>query len=139
MLTGTVAAAVAPVQSPHHRIPILIAGLTFQGLEFWVVMMVYASYLSRLMQWGLPEPNLRPGMFIAVGPSSFTALALIQLSEAVPLQHGSFTVSHGIVQILHIVAVAFSTFIWSLSLWFFITTQIDCLSVARELSFHLVW
>ena len=43
---------------------------------------MYANYIGRLMTNGLPSPDARPGMFIAVGPPSFTAIAFIGIANA---------------------------------------------------------
>lgn len=45
MLTGTVAEIISPSQPPYQRMPILVAGLIFQGLGFWVAILVYAIYM----------------------------------------------------------------------------------------------
>ena len=49
MLVGTLAAAVAPKQPPEYALPILVAGLTFQGLGMMVASMMYALYFGRLL------------------------------------------------------------------------------------------
>lgn len=67
MLCGTLAGALGSSQPAHHLLPILVAGLSFQGLGFLIAMFFYGIYLGRLMSQGLPSINTRPGMFIAVG------------------------------------------------------------------------
>lgn len=81
MLCGTLASVTAGTQPAHHGIPIIIPGVTFQGVGFIVEVFMYGNYVSRLMLYGLPSLNTRPGMFIAVGPPSFTALALIGMAN----------------------------------------------------------
>ena len=44
-----------------------IGGLTAQGLGMLVAFLMYAQYIRRLLEFGLPSPNMRPGMFISVG------------------------------------------------------------------------
>lgn len=61
MLSGTIAGAIIESQPQVHKLPILVAGLTFQGLGFWAAIPLYGTFISRLMQYGLPSPNLRPG------------------------------------------------------------------------------
>lgn len=51
----------------------IVAGLTAQGLGMLVSLLMYACYLRRMVQFGLPSPHSRPAMFIAVGPPGFTA------------------------------------------------------------------
>lgn len=77
MLTGTIAASSVSSQKPWAAIEIMVAGLTGQGLGMLVALLIYAQYIRRLMGYGLPSANVRPAMFIAVGPPSFTGLALI--------------------------------------------------------------
>lgn len=66
MLTGTLASTLGPSQPPEYGLPLLIAGITFQGLGLLIATFFYSIFLGRLMTEGLPEPNKRPGMFIAV-------------------------------------------------------------------------
>lgn len=61
MIAGTVAGAIAQDQPAERRLPILVAGLTFQGLGFWAAIPLYGTFISRLLQFGLPSANLRPG------------------------------------------------------------------------------
>ncbi|CAK3788106.1 malic acid transport [Lecanosticta acicola] len=139
MLAGTFATLIAPSQPIGHREPIIIAGLTFQGLGWMLSFMIYAIYLHRLIQFGLPAPDLRPGMFIAVGPPAFTGLALIGLSQALPPDGSYFRPRPGIIPILQTLADGLAIFLWSLSFWFFCVALLSVLRRARDMSFHLVW
>jgi C4-dicarboxylate transporter/malic acid transport protein len=82
MLTGTIASVLASHQPRHHALPILTGGTTFQGFGFIMSLFIYSEYFYRLNKDGLPNASDRPEMFIAVGPWSFTALALIGMAEA---------------------------------------------------------
>jgi C4-dicarboxylate transporter/malic acid transport protein len=82
MLAGTIASVLASHQPRHHALPILIGGTTFQGFGFIMSLFIYSEYFYRLNKDGLPKASDRPEMFIAVGPWSFTALALIGMAEA---------------------------------------------------------
>jgi tellurite resistance protein TehA-like permease len=57
----------------HHRplsaLSIIVGGFVFQGIGFLLSLMIYAAFIYRLMTEKLPEENLRPGMFVSVGPS----------------------------------------------------------------------
>ncbi|CAK1359030.1 Malic acid transport protein [Cercospora beticola] len=139
MLSGTLASAIASDQPVHHRLSIILAGLTMQGLGWMVSIMVYAIYIHRLMQFGLPAPNLRPGMFISVGPPSFTGLALLGMSQALPNQDAYFLERPGVVVVLQTMADFVAMFLWSLSFWFFCITLLSVLAGASRMSFHLVW
>ncbi|KAI0129002.1 voltage-dependent anion channel [Xylariales sp. AK1849] len=139
MLSGTIASAGASVQPPAQALPMIVAGLTAQGLGMLVSMCMYASYIRRMIQWGLPSPNSRAGMFIAVGPPSFTSLAIIGMASEFPTTYEFFGDGGLTVQILRVVATMTSVFIWSLSLWFFSIAVIACLAVWRQMSFRLNW
>ncbi|KAI5364605.1 Putative transporter protein SLAC1/Mae1/ Ssu1/TehA [Septoria linicola] len=139
MLSGTLASLIAPDQPVTYKLPIIVAGVTMQGLGWMVSFMVYAIYMHRLMQFGLPAPDLRPGMFIAVGPPSFTGLALIGMSQALPADSQYFMERPGMIMILQSVADFIAIFLWTLSFWFFSITVLSVLAGARRMSFHLVW
>ncbi|KAK4609908.1 Malic acid transport protein [Fulvia fulva] len=122
-----------------QREAIIVAGITFQGLGWMVAFMVYAIYMHRLMQFGLPAPNLRPGMFIAVGPPSFTGLALIGLSQALHEDMGDFQARPGIIIVLQTMADFIAIFLWCLSLWFFCIAMLSVLGGVKKMTFHLAW
>jgi len=139
MLSGTFASLIAPDQPPAQRMPIIAAGITFQGLGWMVSFLMYSAWIHRLMSYGLPAPNLRPGMFIAVGPPSFTGLALIGMSNALPRDYGYFAARPMAVDVLQIVADWTAVFLWTLSFWFFLISVISVLASVRNMTFHLVW
>ncbi len=143
MLSGTLAASIAGSQPPHHAIPIIIAGTTFQGLGILVAILFYSNYVGRLMMEGLPSPKTRPGMFISVGPPAFTGLAYIGMADAaIEVFPHTFVVGTEDVptaQVLKIVAVFLAICFWTLSLFFFC---ISFVAVSLELGhtkFHLTW
>ncbi|KAI9368964.1 voltage-dependent anion channel [Aspergillus egyptiacus] len=82
MLGGTVASVIASNESQDEALPILIGGITVQGFGFIMSLFVYAEYFHHLNTQGLPTGAERLEMFIAVGPWSFTALALIGMANA---------------------------------------------------------
>ncbi|KAI0179242.1 voltage-dependent anion channel [Hypoxylon sp. FL1284] len=139
MLSGTVAASGAAAQPPDQALPMIIGGLMAQGLGMLISILMYASYIRRMIQWGLPSPNSRPGMFIAVGPPSFTSLAIIGMANDFPQHYNYFGADTTTVQILRVLATSTSIFIWSLSLWFFCISVIANLAIRKQLSFHLNW
>ncbi|KAI1400062.1 voltage-dependent anion channel-domain-containing protein [Hypoxylon fuscum] len=146
MLSGTVAASGAASQPPNEAVPMIVAGLTAQGLGMCISIMMYdannseeTSYVRRMIQWGFPSPNSRPGMFIAVGPPSFTSLAIIGMANDFPQHYDYFGADATTVQILRVLATFTSIFIWSLSLWFFCISVVANIAVRKELTFHLNW
>jgi tellurite resistance protein TehA-like permease len=119
MLAGTIASTIAADQPIESRMPILVAGLGCQGLGFTVAILMYAHYIGRLMQVGLPNREHRPAMFIGVGPPSFTCLALIGMANALPkdfdLQGDGLLDGN----LLRTMALVVALFLWVLAMWFF--------------------
>ncbi|EME38619.1 hypothetical protein DOTSEDRAFT_75397 [Dothistroma septosporum NZE10] len=139
MLSGTLASIIAVDQPVVQREAIIFAGITFQGLGWMVASMVYAIYMHRLMQFGLPAPNLRPGMFIAVGPPAFTGLALIGLGSALQEDMAYFKARSGMIMVLQTMANFIAIFLWSLSFWFFCIATLSVLRGVKNMRFHLTW
>jgi len=146
MLACTLAGLLGPSQPPEQALPIFCAGVTSQGLGMLIATFMYASYLGRLMTSGLPSPNTRPGMFIAVGPPSFTGLALLSISRGLgPIYPNYNTVSsiahpEIIADIFRIVALSAAIFLWATAFWFFSISLVSVLYGWKDgMSFHLVW
>ncbi|KAK4495171.1 hypothetical protein PRZ48_013498 [Zasmidium cellare] len=140
MLCGTYAGAIAPYQTTEHAEAILVAGLTFQGLGWTVSFMMFALLLHRLMQYGLPAPNLRPGLFIAVGPPSFTSIALITITSSFPPESHYFSTRPAVLlQTIQSLAVLVAIFLWCLAFWFFSLALLSTLHGLRKMTFHLIW
>lgn len=137
MLSGTFASAIAANQPPSHRMNIIMAGVTFQGLGWMVAFLMFAVYLHRLIQYGLPAPNLRPGMFISAGPPSFTALALIGMAQSLPPEATFFQNHPTAIENLQILTAFLGVFLWTLAFWFFCISLLAVLNGAREMCFHL--
>ena len=142
MLAGPIASSVVALQDTEQGIPIIVAGVAAQGLGFTISILMYANYIGRLMSHGLPQKNARPGMFIAVGPPSFTALALIGLSnEALRLFPSDFISSSiNVPEVLCVMALFTGIFLWLVSFWFFaISFVATVLGIREGISFHLTW
>lgn len=154
MLCGTIAASGAQFQPPNQAVPMILGGLTAQGLGFIISILMYASYIRRMVQFGFPGPNLRPAMFIAVGPPSFTSLAILGMANAWPKDYHNFfganlAIDNAVldsyqqqliaIQIMRVLATMTAVFTWSLSFWFFCIAVLACLLGSREMTFHLNW
>lgn len=155
MLSGTLAASGAQHQPPDQAVPMIIAGITAQGLGFIMSILMYASYIRRMVQYGFPHATARPAMFIAVGPPAFTSLALLGMANAFPtgyinyfgegvyvsdpLALDSATQQRISIHILRVMATFSSIFVWSLSFWFFAVAVCACILVVRQMKFHLNW
>ena len=139
MLCGTLASVLAADQPPDQGLPIIVAGVTFQGLGIFVSMIMYPLYLGRLMGDGLPAIDLRPGMFISVGPPAFTSLALIGMANSLPSNYNFLSTHPLSTEVLQTMALFTACFLWALGFWFFCISAISCVSGLRNMSFHLTW
>lgn len=147
MLTGTLAALMGGSQPPEQALPILFAGVTFQALGICISTYFYAIYLGRLMTSGLPRPDTRPGMFIAVGPPAFTGLAFLGISQNLANIYPSYTtvsgVSHPeiIADVFRIIALSAAIFLWATAFWFFSIAVVSVVHgiITQGITFHLVW
>jgi tellurite resistance protein TehA-like permease len=142
MLSGTIASSIAASQPREQALPILIGGVTLQGFGFIMSLLIYGEYQYFLAKHGLPEPSKRPQMFIAVGPCSFTALALIGMAkeavEIFPLRYiisyadpesvGSAAVSTG--DISMVIASFFAIFVWTMAFFHFCIALVSVLASA---------
>lgn len=138
MLAGTVASVILEMQDKINPLPIIVAGLTCQGLGFSIAMMMYAHMIGRLMQSGLPNREHRTGLFMCVGPPAFTALALIGLADRLPetlVSSGQFAIH---VETVRAVALLSAIFLWALSFWWFLIAAI-AVALAPPKNFHLGW
>lgn len=124
MLGGTIAAVIAGDQPVSARMPIIAAGLGCQGLGFTMSILMYAHYIGRLMQVGYPNREHRGAMFIGVGPPSFTALAFIGMSNALPDDFDLQADGLMDVKVLRTMALVAALFLWVLAMWFFMIALI---------------
>lgn len=137
MLSGTIASVIAETQPEIAAVPIIVAGLTCQGLGLSVAVMMYAHMVGRLMQAGLPNREHRPGLFMCVGPPAFTALAVIGMARGLPENldpYGSVIDVNDV----RLIAVMSAVFLWALSLWWFGIAAIAVIQ-APPRYFHLGW
>ncbi|KAI1001295.1 hypothetical protein K3495_g6906 [Podosphaera aphanis] len=146
MLVGTLASAIARLLPASRALPILVAGLSYQGLGMMVAMFMYSLYFGRLLTSGLPKDMSRPAMFIAVGPPAFTALSLIGMAQGVT-QLDIFETDIGLQGIdsaligpmLLLLALISGIFLWVLSFWFFAIALVATIEALPRNDFHLNW
>ena len=119
MLTGTLAAIIAEGQPEEHRLPVIVAGVAYQGFGWVAALLVLPWYLGRLMERGWPAPSLAPGLFITVGASGYTIAALIGLAQAVPTSRAYFAAHPSAPEVLLILATWVGIFLWLFTLWLF--------------------
>ncbi|KAK3347409.1 voltage-dependent anion channel-domain-containing protein [Neurospora tetraspora] len=148
MLIGTLAGSFSKTQPPESAIAMICAGLAAQGLGLLVSFFFFSSYLSRLMAFGLPAQ--RPGMFIAVGPPSFTGAAVISMASDIPrvfsqLQESRVAILTGVGDMATLAAgvklgaIWLGVFLWGLGFWFFVSAVAGCVAGMQDKRFHLSW
>ncbi|KAK1779637.1 voltage-dependent anion channel-domain-containing protein [Copromyces sp. CBS 386.78] len=156
MLIGTLAGSFSKTQDPKSAIGIICAGLAAQGLGLLVSFFFFSSYLSRLMAFGLPAQ--RPGMFIAVGPPSFTGAAVISMASDIPrvfeqlqsLNSSQITILTGVhvgststdtlAAGVKLSAIWLGVFLWGLGFWFFVSAVAGIVAgMPADKKFHLSW
>lgn len=69
LVLGPLAAKLAGSQPADAAVPMIVAGLLFNGLGWMIAFLMYGLYVARLVAHELPAPPKRPGMFVAVGPA----------------------------------------------------------------------
>jgi len=133
MLTGTVASVIAKDQPPAQRLPIIVAGVAYQGFGWITSMLILAWFLGHLMEKGLPPPSMAPGLFMTVGTSGFTIAALIGNARALPQGYGFLATHPTAIDISQIMALWVSVFMWVFAFWLFNIAFLACLrSVVRK-------
>lgn len=80
LIIGPHAGVLSAHLEPAKCLTIIIGGFTIQGIGFLVSLMVYSAFIYRLMTQKLPKENIRPGMFVSVGPSAFTVAAVVTMA-----------------------------------------------------------
>ncbi|TDZ19220.1 Malic acid transport protein [Colletotrichum orbiculare MAFF 240422] len=139
MLSGTIASVIADTQPEIAAVPIVVAGLTCQGLGLSVAVLMYGHMVGRLMSAGLPNREHRPGLFMNVGPPAFTALALIGMANGLPNNldpdRDGILIDAGIIRTI---ALMCAIFLWALAAWWFGIAIIAVVS-SPPVYFHLGW
>lgn len=98
----------------RHAFDTIIGGFTIQRIGFLIAMMIYASYIYRLITQKLPQESMRPGMFVSVGPSAFTVTGILGMAQNIPraLSKDFMGDSRLVGTILRVVASWMSLWIW---------------------------
>ncbi|OOF96883.1 hypothetical protein ASPCADRAFT_145705 [Aspergillus carbonarius ITEM 5010] len=145
MLSGTMAGLLASNQAPAQAVPMLVGGTTMQGLGFLMFLVILVQSLGELATDGLPTPAVRPEMFIAVGPPSFTIIAMVSMAaaagEKLPDHYISAATSVRTADVLLIVTVAASVFLWALAFFLFCLAALSMLEALwhRTIRFETLW
>jgi C4-dicarboxylate transporter/malic acid transport protein len=119
MLTGTVASVIAADQPPSQRMAVIVAGIAFEGLGWILCLLFLPHFVGNLLVNGLGPANLRPGLFISVGSSGYTIIALIGCAKAIPDGYGYFAKHPTAAETLNIMALWIGIFLWLFTFWLF--------------------
>ena len=121
LIIGPYAAVLSQTLEPKRAFNVIVGGFTLQGIGFMVSLMIYSAFIYRLMTQKLPQESTRPGMFVSVGPSGFTAASVIGMAEgaqrALPPDFMGNTEMAAMV--LKVTSAWMSLWIWGLAFWFF--------------------
>lgn len=144
MLSGCIATTLIEAQPSHDALPMLIGGSTLQLMGFNVSMMLYAILICKLMVHGLPHPDVRPALFIMVGPLAFTGLSILNLgkqSERVfPPSYVTRTNTDG-GSVFAVIGLYQALICWATCLWMFLVTLVTVIhgAIVQGMRFKLAW
>ncbi|KXG53828.1 C4-dicarboxylate transporter/malic acid transport protein [Penicillium griseofulvum] len=122
LIIGPHAGILSAKLEPSRSLSVIIGGMTIQGVGFLVSLMVYSAFIYRLMTQKLPKENLRPGMFVSVGPSGFTVAGLVTMAAETKRSFPADFMGNGALaaDVLRIVANFSCLWLWGLAIFFFI-------------------
>ncbi|KAJ5387575.1 C4-dicarboxylate transporter/malic acid transport protein [Penicillium cosmopolitanum] len=149
MLTGTVASSIAAYQPLSQRMAIIVTGIAFQGLGWILCTMFLPLFVGNMLINGLGPANQRPGLFISVGSSGYTIVALIGCAKAIPDGYGYFAKHPTASETLNVMALWIGIFLWLFTFWLFaiaLVAQLPIMIPKRvnnmlqpKMSFTLPW
>jgi len=128
-----------------NAVAVALASVTAQGTGFLISFMVCAAFLYRLMTQKLPRDAQRPGVFISIGPSGFTAAGMVQLGNlTADIFPRDFMGTEQAVYILKLVSYMTGLWLWGLSIWFFLVSVGSLWKYFRpdhkgKLPFQMTW
>lgn len=143
LVSGPLAAQIAKTQpDTTAALQIIVAGISGQGLGWVLSLLMYSVYFTRLIRSDIPNPSLRPGMYVSVGPAAYTAAGLLALGQQAHLQMpkgymGITSLDVGDVWLA--VALPATLFLWMVAIWFSGVTTLQVACDARRMGFTLQW
>ncbi|KAJ6189208.1 C4-dicarboxylate transporter/malic acid transport protein [Penicillium mononematosum] len=102
-----------------QRMAIIVAGIAFQGLGWMLCMLFLPLFVGNMLINGFGPANQRPGLFISVGSSGYTIVALIGCAKAIPNEYGYFAKHPTASETLNVVALWIGIFLWLFTFWLF--------------------
>jgi len=128
-----------------NAVAVAVASVTVQGTGFLISFMVCAAFLYRLMTQKLPRDAQRPGIFISIGPSAFTAAGIVTLgSQTAQIFPTNFMGTEHAVFILRLMAYMTGLWLYGLSIWFFLVSVGSLWKYVkpenrRKMPFQMTW
>ena len=143
LICGPHASILAQHTEGTRALAIIIGGWVFQGIGFLVSLMIYASFIYRLMTQKLPRESLRPGMFISVGPSGFTIAGVVTMGQRLPSVVPRDFMGNGPLagEVSKVVSTWMGLWLCGLAFWFFIVSvgaHYTCVRDGR-MTFAMTW
>ncbi|KAE8144488.1 C4-dicarboxylate/malic acid transporter [Aspergillus avenaceus] len=121
LIIGPHAGILSSKLEASRALPIIIGGTTIQGIGFLVSLMVYSAFIYRLMSQKLPRENVRPGMFVSVGPSAFTVAGIVNMAANAKACFPENFMGNGplAAEVLIVVVNFAALWLWGLAIFFF--------------------
>ncbi|EPY50038.1 TDT malic acid transporter [Schizosaccharomyces cryophilus OY26] len=142
MICGVAASAIVESQPPEQAKNMIVAGIAFQGLGFWIYLLVYGNNILRLFTAGLQAPADRPGMFIFVSPPSYTGLTLLDLAFGAVHKHHPIFVTKDSPEWLLFICSFFALFMIGLGIFNFVLALVSVIAgfcSPGKLKFKVSW
>ncbi|KAL6913410.1 hypothetical protein FSHL1_011086 [Fusarium sambucinum] len=117
---------IAAADSSGHKLKVdtvamALGATAIQGTGCLIAFMISSAFIYRLMTQKLPRDNQRPGIFMSIGPYGFTAAGIAQLgSQAHLLVPENFLGAPHVADIIKVISILVSLWLWGLALWFFL-------------------
>ncbi|KAL2866828.1 putative C4-dicarboxylate transporter/malic acid transport protein [Aspergillus lucknowensis] len=130
LIIGSHAGLLSSKLEAPRTVPIIIGGTTIQGVGFLVSLMVYSAFIYRLMSQKLPRENIRPGMFVSVGPSAFTVAGIVTMAAEADRCFPDDFMGDGALaaSVMKIVVNFAALWLWGLAIFFFFIASFAHLS-----------
>ncbi|KKK15106.1 hypothetical protein P175DRAFT_0481301 [Aspergillus ochraceoroseus IBT 24754] len=121
LIIGPHAGLLSSKLEPSRSLTIIIGGTVIQGVGFLVSLMVYSAFIYRLMSQKLPKENIRPGMFVSIGPSAFTVAGIVNMAANAKRCFPDDFMGDGALaaSVIKIVVDFAALWLWGLAIFFF--------------------
>lgn len=126
-------------------VPVIIVSYMLTGIGFFAAMMIYAAYLVRLTNAGMPKSFLTPSLVLLVGPCGQSSAALQALGAAAVTHFGKYNkgtfITAGAASILAAVGTWLGLMLTGFGLLFLLFCAYTLLEVAmkREHKYTMLW